>query len=78
MIDTGRYGRAVGQVYVSGKHIDAALFAQGAACCCRKYMRGNWCVPLEDAAERAERGLWGLQADQHLPPWEWRKMKRRK
>ncbi|MGJ8668971.1 MAG: thermonuclease family protein [Oceanococcus sp.] len=78
VVDVDRYGRTVGQVHVNGNHINAALVAQGAAWCYRKYMRGDWCVPLEDTAKLAKRGLWGLQADQRIPPWEWRKNKRKK
>lgn len=75
--DVDRYGRTVGQVYVENIHVNSELVRRGAAWCYRKYLRGSWCLMAEYSAQQAERGLWALQADQRMPPWEWRKSKRK-
>ena len=35
-------------------------------------------LELERQAREQGRGLWALQPDQRVPPWEWRKMRRSK
>jgi endonuclease YncB( thermonuclease family) len=40
-VNVGRYGRVVGQLYAGTDSINAALVAQCAAWCYRKYMKHN-------------------------------------
>ena len=41
-----------------------------------KYSRSRVLRAYEKDAEKNQRGLWALQPDQRIPPWDWRKMKR--
>lgn len=71
-----RYGRTVGAVLCDGKSVEAEMLRSGMAWVYRQYAKGRWeLYAIEDAAKSAKRGLW---ADPNpVPPWEWRKAKRK-
>ena len=56
VLDQDKYGRVVGQCFVDGKDIGAAIVAAGWAEAYRKYSLNY--VAIEDAARRAQRGVW--------------------
>jgi endonuclease YncB( thermonuclease family) len=73
-----RYGRTVGVVRVRGKTLNEELVRVGMAwvCieCCKQPTCREW-SRLQEEARKAKRGLW---ADRNpVPPWEFRKEKRR-
>lgn len=77
-----RYGRTVGKIFVNGVDANLEQVKAGMAWHYRKYAKEQ---PIEDretyalAEERARagrRGLWS--AAEPVPPWEWRKSKRRR
>lgn len=72
-VDTDRYGRIVGKVYVGPLYVNAELVEQGHAWVYRKYAKDPVLYRLEEHARRQKLGLWALQADQRIPPWEWRR-----
>jgi endonuclease YncB( thermonuclease family) len=76
MIDTDRYGRSVGRVFVDGVDVNAEMIRCGAAWVFRKYVRGRTLFNLEREARQEKRGLWCLPESQRIPPWEWRYIKR--
>lgn len=74
--DIDRYGRTVGRVYVGSTDVNAELVKQGAAWVYRQYLRDQSLLPLEAQAKVAKAGLWALQPDQRIPPWDWRRQEK--
>jgi micrococcal nuclease len=75
VVDTDRYGRAVGEVVCDGANANEAMIKSGLAWVYRKYAKGyGHLYVFEEDAKTAKRGLW---ADTNpVAPWEWRKAKR--
>jgi micrococcal nuclease len=73
---TDRYGRTVAVVLVDDMNVNREMVRQGAAWAYLKYLDDPVLVELEAEARVAQRGLWALQADQIMPPWEWRRAQR--
>ncbi|MCP5410139.1 MAG: thermonuclease family protein [Chromatiaceae bacterium] len=72
-VSTDRYQRLVGRGFLDGRNINAEMVADGAAWVYRKYSDDPELLELERQAREERRGLWGLQGDQRVAPWEWRK-----
>ena len=68
-----RYGRYVADIYLDKKHVNAELVKAGAAWVYRKYSNNKVLILLEQDAKKNKIGLWGMQEDQIMAPWEWRK-----
>jgi endonuclease YncB( thermonuclease family) len=58
------------------RYINAEIVADGAAWVYRKYSKDPNLLELEFQAREEVRGLWALQEDQRVAPWEWRKRSR--
>ncbi len=74
--DIDRYGRSVGVITLDRTNINADMVRQGGAWAYRRYMSDQRYVLWENEARQARRGLWRLQPDQIMPPWEWRAARR--
>lgn len=74
--DRDRYGRTVATVVLDGRDINRAQVEAGAAWVYRQYLKDRSLIAVEDAAKAQGKGLWALQADQRMPPWEWRRAKK--
>lgn len=72
VVDTDRYGRTVGEVFIDGQHLNERLVRDGHAWAYTRYSPSTAIVALEDAARAAQRGLWALPASERDPPWAWR------
>ena len=72
-VSTDRYQRLVGRVFLDGRNINAEMVADGAAWVYRKYSDDPELLELERQAREQGRGLWALQEDQRVAPWEWRR-----
>ncbi len=72
-VATGRYKRMIGKVYLGDRYINAEMVADGAAWVYRKYSKDPELLELERQAREEGRGLWALQEDQRVAPWEWRR-----
>ena len=77
-VTTDRYQRLVGRVFLNGRNINAEMVEDGAAWVYRKYSDDPQLLRLESQAREQGRGLWALQPDHRIPPWEWRKRRRSK
>ena len=77
VVDTDRYGRTVGRVSVGELDVASELVSSGAAWVYRRYATDPRLYALEEQAREQGRGLWGLPESQRIPPWEWRRQKRR-
>lgn len=74
--DTDRYGRTVAKVYCAGVYANAEQIRIGLAWAYRKYLHDQSLLDLENEARIAKRGVWIDR--EPVPPWEYRKLKRRK
>ena len=72
VVDTDRYGRTVGRVYVDGRDVNLAMVEQGFAWWYRRFAPNDRAL---EAAERSARegklGLW--REPDPIPPWDWRR-----
>lgn len=68
---TDRYGRLLGFCSVGGVEINAWLVENGHALAFFRY--SDRYIAHETVARDARRGVW---AGPHMPPWEWRALKR--
>jgi len=73
-----RYKRIVGKVFYSGENINRKLVKDGQCWVYRKYNKDPSMLELEAQARDNERGLWRLPENQRIPPWEYRRNKRKK
>lgn len=72
---TDRYGRTLGMVYLGNICINEQMLAMGMAWHYKQYdSRLAW-AGLEEKARRQRLGLW--KDDHPVPPWEWRKLKKK-
>lgn len=70
-----RYDRLVARVWLGDIDVNAQMVKTGNAWTYRKYADDPAYCAYEKAARDLGRGLWRLQADQRVAPWEWRKRK---
>lgn len=78
VIDLDRYGRTVGRVRAGAVDVNAEMVKRGGAWAFRQYQSDQRFQLWEKEARAAKRGLWGLQADQIIAPWDWRAGRRAK
>jgi endonuclease YncB( thermonuclease family) len=72
-VDVDSHGRLVGEVYADRVCVNCELVREGHAWVYRRYTDDPVLIALEAEARAARRGLWGLPAEQIVPPWEWRR-----
>jgi len=77
-VDTDRYGRTVGLVYLDNKYsLNEALIASGYAWVYKRYCVRSACkewLEIELEARKMKRGLWSIPNP--TPPWEFRHNKK--
>ena len=71
VIDTDRYGRLIGRIWLDGRDINRELVAEGHAWVYRRYMTDHSLLEDEESARSNQIGLWSL--DNPIPPWDWRR-----
>jgi endonuclease YncB( thermonuclease family) len=69
IMDTDRYGRSIGLVYVDGVNLNEKLVAGGAAWVYSQYCREDFCTQWKVLEERARSHRVGLWAAKSIPPW---------
>lgn len=75
LVDRDNYGRLVGRVWIDDIDINLAMVEGGHAWWYEFYAQERRDLELaEDAARRAQRGLWAQRNP--VPPWEWRRNQR--
>ena len=75
-IDTDFHGRTVGRIYQGQTDVSLEMVKAGGAWAYTKYLTDSAIRAAEVEARTGKRGLWALQEDQRIPPWEWRKEER--
>jgi endonuclease YncB( thermonuclease family) len=71
-----RYGRTLGDVFVDGRWINRMQVERGLAWHYRQYSADPRLASAEEEARNGRRGLW-QQAEDAVPPWEWRRSSRK-
>jgi endonuclease YncB( thermonuclease family) len=71
-----RYGRILGEVMLGNRHINLEMVQDGMAWHYKQYSKSKELANAEDAARKAEEGLWVDK--EPVPPWEFRKNEREK
>ena len=71
--DRDRYGRIIAVCFVGGKDINGFMVRNGWALAYRRYSKDY--LKVENESRSLKAGMW---AGEFVPPWEWRKAKRRK
>lgn len=72
-----KYKRTLGRVFVGETDVNLQQVKNGAAWAYTQYLTDDRIRQAENEARAAKAGLWALQADQIMPPWEWRHGKKR-
>lgn len=67
-----KYGRSLGRIYIGDVDVNLEQVRTGAAWAYTQYLTDDNIRQAEIKARNAKLGLWSLQADQIVPPWEWR------
>lgn len=75
---TDKYKRTLGRVFVGDTDVNLQQVKNGAAWAYTQYLTDDRIKQAETEARNAKAGLWALQADQIMPPWEWRHGGKRK
>lgn len=71
--DIDRYGRVVGYVYFNEQNINLEMVKLGMAWVYTYYSKDEKFREAENEARAKKIGIWSLQEDQIMPPWEWRR-----
>jgi endonuclease YncB( thermonuclease family) len=73
VLNTDRYRRTIGMVFINGINVNEALLKNGLAWQFRKYDKYvEWTV-LENNAKQKKLNIWSRPNP--IPPWEWRRRK---
>ena len=76
VVDTDRYGRTVGEIYIEGVYINGEMVRLGHAWAYTRYARSTAIIARENEARKATRGLWTLPESERDAPWIWRSERR--
>lgn len=68
-----RYQRTLGRVFVGDIDVNLQQVKTGAAWAYTRYLTDDKIKQAEITARKQKVGLWALQSDQIVPPWEWRR-----
>ena len=72
-----RYGRLLGRIYLGDRDINREMIREGHAWVYRQYSSDIFLLEDERLAQEQRAGLWSLPDAERVPPWEWRRGKRR-
>lgn len=67
-----KYKRTLGRVFLGETDVNLQQVRNGAAWAYTQYLTDERIKQAENEARAAKVGLWALQADQIMPPWQWR------
>ena len=70
VVDTDRYGRKVGKVWLGKRDVNRELVREGHAWVYERYLLDKTLLKDQEAASSAGTGLWHLP--EAVPPWQWR------
>lgn len=70
--DTDRYGRVVARVFSDGRDVNRTMVERGDAWAYRQYLTDETLIATEARARQQGLGLWSMNDQQTVAPWEWR------
>jgi endonuclease YncB( thermonuclease family) len=73
VLNTDRYGRTVGHVWIGDRNINREMVREGHAWVYRNYLDDKTLIDDETHARNDGIGLWGLPEAERVPPWNWRR-----
>ena len=74
-----RYQRTLGTVWINESlNVNREMVAQGYAWVYSKYNQDGELPAVQVKAQHLNLGLWQLQPGQRIPPWEWRKIAKKR
>jgi len=76
--NSDRYGRVIGRIFIDEEDVSAYMIEMGHAMVYRRYIMDDSLLKLEKSAKKNNLGLWKLAEEDRVPPWVWRKQKRKK
>ena len=77
IVTIDRYGRTVGKIILGNLNINKEMVKAGHAWVYVKYAKDKKLFELEKSAKENQLGLWALPEGERIPPWQWRKNKRK-
>jgi endonuclease YncB( thermonuclease family) len=77
VVNTDRYGRTVGHVWIGDQNISREMIREGHAWVYRRYLDDKTLIDDETHTRNDGIGVWGLPELQRVPPWDWRRGKRK-
>jgi len=77
VVTIDRYGRTVGKIFLGNLNINKEMVKAGHAWVYVKYAKDKTLFALEKNAKENQLGLWALPEGERIPPWQWRKNKRK-
>ena len=77
IVTIDRYGRTVGKIILGNLNINKEMVKAGHAWVYVKYAKDKTFFALEKNAKENQLGLWALPEGKRIPPWQWRKNKRK-
>ena len=72
-----RYGRLLGRIYLGSRDINREMVREGHAWVYRRYTSDPGLIADERTARASRVGLWSLPQEDRVPPWDWRRQRRR-
>lgn len=80
VLSTGkdRYGRTIGTILIGSQNINKLMVQSGNAWAYTQYVDDKEYFQLQEQAKNNHAGLWSMDNDQTIPPWEWRNKARNK
>lgn len=75
-ITTDRYGRTVAEITIGNENINRFMVRGGCAWAYRAHLHDRQMIGLERLARSERKGVWGLPANQRIPPWRFRQNNR--
>jgi endonuclease YncB( thermonuclease family) len=76
VVEQDRYSRQVAVVYVDGLNVNARMVQEGHAWAYREYVKDMDFCRWEGAARTEPLGIWRLDPQDQVAPWEWRDLSR--
>ena len=77
IVNTDRYSRAVGKVFIGSRYINLEMISEGNAWYYSDYAPNEYDLDMaEKSARQAQQGLWQKNSPQ--PPWEYRRLNQKK
>ena len=73
VVEADAYGRTVVHLWIADLYVNGEMMRRGMGWFDSEYARNEALYLLENEAREQKRGLWGLEREKRVEPWEWRR-----